>query len=87
MTYEQAKQLLQEKGQEHLLKYYDELDNAGKAKLLAAIEDLNWEFEEALANPTDLTGAGRDIKPIDGLRLSAIEERKAEFEKIFETWR
>ena len=30
MTYEQAKALLEEKGQAHLLKYYDELDEAGK---------------------------------------------------------
>ena len=82
MIYEQAKQLLQQKGQEHLLKYYDELDNAGKERLLAAIEGLNWEFEDALANPTDLTGKGREINPIDGLRLAEIEERKAEFEKL-----
>ena len=79
MTYEQAKALLEEKGQAHLLKYYDELDAAGKERLLAAIADLNWEFEDALANPVDMSGKGRDIKPIDGLRLPAIEERKAEF--------
>ena len=84
MTYEQAKALLEEKGQAHLLKYYDELDAAGKERLLAAIADLNWEFEDALANPVDMSGKGRDIKPIDGLRLPAIEERKAEFEAVGE---
>ena len=82
MTFEEAKQLLEKKGQAHLLKYYDELDCAGKKKLLTAIEELNWDFEEALANPADLTGNGRDIRPIEGLRLAEIEERKAEFEKI-----
>ena len=82
MNYEQAKQLLQQKGQGHLLKYYDELDTAGKEKLLAAIEGLNWEFEDALANPTDLTGKGREINPIEGLRLAEIEGKKAKFEKL-----
>ena len=81
MTYEQAKSLLEAKGQTHLLKYYDELSAESQAKLLTAIENLNWDFEDALANPTDLTGAGREIKPIAGLRHSEIEKRKAEFEK------
>ncbi|MBR2330168.1 MAG: UTP--glucose-1-phosphate uridylyltransferase [Clostridia bacterium] len=82
MTYEQAKALLESKKQTQLLRYYDELDAAGKEKLLTAIENLNWDFEDALANPVDMSGAGRDIKPISGLRLSAIEAKKAEFEKI-----
>ena len=82
MNYEQAKALLESKGQTQLLRYYDELDEAGKAKLLTAIENINWEFEDALANPTDMSGAGRDIRPIKGLRLPSIEARKAEYEKI-----
>ena len=82
MTYEQAKSLLEAKGQTHLLKYYGELSPESQAKLLTAIENLNWDFEDALANPTDLTGAGRDIHPISGLRHSEIEKRKAEFEAV-----
>ena len=82
ITYEQAYALLEKKGQTQLLKYYEELSPESKTKLLTAIETLNWDFEEALANPTDLTGAGRDIRPIQGLRHSEIEKRKAEFEKI-----
>ncbi len=81
MTYEQAKTLLEEKGQLQLLRYYDELDEAGKARLLAGIAEISWDFEEALANPADLTGKGRVIKPIDGLRLSAIEAKRAEYEE------
>ncbi len=82
MTYEQAKALLESKKQTQLLRYYDELDAAGKEKLLTAIENLNWDFEDALANPVDMSGKGRDIKPISGLRLSAIEQKKAEYEKL-----
>ena len=82
MTYAQAKALLETKGQTQLLKYYDELDEAGKAKLLDAIENLNWDFEDSLANPVDLTGKGRDIRPISGMRNAEIEARKAELEAI-----
>ena len=82
MTYEQAKALLTEKGQMQLLAYYDELDDAGKANLLEAIENISWDFEDALKNPVDMSGKGRDIHPIKGLRLNAINERKAEFESI-----
>ncbi len=79
MTYERAKTLLESKGQSQLLQYYDELSAESKAKLLTAIENINWEFEEALANPVDMSGKDRDIRPIDGLRLADIEKRKAEF--------
>ena len=82
MTYAQAKAVLEAKGQTQLLKYYEELDEAGKAKLLNAIEGLNWDFEDSLANPVDLTGKGRDIRPISGMRYAEIEARKAELEAI-----
>ena len=82
MTYQEAKALLERKGQTQLLLYYDELEEAGKAKLLAAIESISWDFEEALQNPVDLSGKDKDIRPIAGLRLAEIENRKAEFEKL-----
>lgn len=82
MNYEQAKALLESKGQTQLLKYYDELSEESKAKLLQSIADMNWDFEDALAHPADLSGADRDIRPISGLRLSEIQKRKAEFEEI-----
>ncbi len=82
MTYEQAKALLEEKGQAHLLKYYDELSKESQEKLLNAIESLNWSFEEDLKHPADLTGKDRDIRPIKGLRQAEIEKRRAEFEAI-----
>ena len=82
MTYQQAKSLLEEKGQLQLLRYYDELDEQGKEKLLNAIADLKWDFEDALAHPVDMSDNGRDIRPIEGMRLADIEKRRTEFEKI-----
>ena len=82
MTYEQAQILLQEKGQEHLLKYYGELSAESQEKLLDAIANLNWSFEEDLKCPVDLTGKDRDIRPIKGLHQAEIQVRKDEFEAI-----
>ncbi len=81
MTYEKAKALLEAKGQTQLLKYYDELDEAGKANLLEAIGNIDWSFEDALANPTDMSGKGRDIRPISGLRRAEIEKDLAKYEE------
>ena len=80
MNYEQAKALLTEKDQMQLLAYYDELDEAGKKNLLDAIANIDWSFEDALANPVDMSGKDRAISPIDGLRRADIEKREAEFE-------
>ena len=80
MTYEEAKALLTEKNQLQLLKYYDELDDAGKKTLLEGIANIDWSFEDALANPVDMSGANRDLQPIDGFRRADIEKRLTEFE-------
>ena len=82
MNFEQAKTLLEQKGQMQLLAYYDELDEAGKKNLLSAIENISWDFEDALANPCDLSGKGRDIKPIDGLRLADIDKKAELYNKL-----
>ena len=82
MDYQSAKSLLEEKGQLQLLKYYDELDEVGKKNLLTAIENINWDFEEALKNPVDMSGKDRDIHPIAGLRQAEIQRRKAEFKTV-----
>lgn len=82
MTYAQAKELLEQKEQTQLLAYYDELDEQGKAKLLSAIEQINWDFEDALAHPVDMSGKDKDIRPIHGLKRAEIEKRAPMYESI-----
>lgn len=82
MTYEQAKVLLEKHAQTQLLTYYEELSAEGKAKLLKAIEEMDWSFEDALSHPVDLTGAGRDIRPIEGLSVAEIEKNKTKYEEV-----
>ena len=79
MTYEQAERLLKEKGQEQLLRFYKELNGAERSRLLEGIEKIDWSFEEVLKNPEDLSGKGRDIRPIEGMSLKDIKERREEF--------
>lgn len=81
MTYEKTEKFLNEKGQEQLLRFYDELEETGKKRLLSEIEKIDWSFEEVLNNPEDLSGKNRRIEPIEGLRLEEIELRKGEFRK------
>ncbi len=82
MTYTQAKMLLEQKGQTQLLAYYDELDEHGKAKLLSSIEQINWDFEDALAHPVDMSGKDKDIRPIRGLKRAEIEKQAPMYESI-----
>ena len=77
MTYEQAERLLKEK--EQLLRFYEELNGAERSRLLEGIEKIDWSFEEVLKNPEDLSGKGRDIRPIKGMSLKDIKERREEF--------
>lgn len=79
MTYEKTKEFLKERGQGQLLRFYDELDETEKKRLLLEIERIDWSFEEILKNPEDLSGRNRLIEPIEGLRLKEIERRKKEF--------
>ncbi len=82
MDYNSIKKLLEEKGQTQLLKYYDELDDKGKQKLLNSIASIDWSFEEILNAPEELNIKPRDISPLSGLRIADIEAKKDYYEKI-----
>jgi len=81
MTYEQANELLKKHNQTQLLRFYDRLDEAGKARLLQGIESIDWSFEDALAGG-GAAAQKKDIRPIDGLKLADIAKEKARFEEI-----
>ena len=79
INFEQAKKLLLAKGQEGLLKYYEEVSPKEQQALLSRVENMDWSFENALKNPEDLSGAGSVIAPISGLKLPQIEKVKDRF--------
>ncbi|MBO5525330.1 MAG: UDPGP type 1 family protein [Clostridia bacterium] len=78
MTYESALAKLRGCGQEHVLRYYEELNDAEKADLLTQIEETDFSVIENFYHPENLSGKG-EIAPIEGLDLAAIEEKKAEY--------
>lgn len=78
MTREQAYEKLSAIGQEHLLRFCDELSEEEKRKLLSQIETTDFSVLENLSHPEDLSGKGK-IQPIEGLKIRDIEKRKEEF--------
>ncbi|WP_026526026.1 UTP--glucose-1-phosphate uridylyltransferase [Butyrivibrio sp. VCD2006] len=81
MTLEEAKKKLEAEGQEHVLKYYDELSEAEKAALLQQIDETDFDV---LKNAKNLgKGSERgEFSPLACMQLSEIEKRKDEFNSI-----
>ena len=66
-------------GQEHLLGYVHTPEE--EQALANQLEAIDWDTVALWKHPEDLSGKG-EIEPIDGLRRSDIEARKAEFESL-----
>lgn len=81
MTYDEALQKLTQVGQQHLLKYYDEIDDVQKEKLLGQIEQLDLSFLDIIADGVKENPKGK-LEPLGAVTLDEIEARKAEYEKI-----
>lgn len=78
MTLEQAKEKLVKYGQEHVLKYYDELDEIGQRELLAQIEATDMSILAACQHKEDLVQKGV-ITPLAAMELETIEENRESF--------
>ncbi len=78
MKYEEALKKVSEYGQEHVLQYFEELSDEGKAALLAQIEQTDFSVlaQAAQAGKEQARGV---ITPIPAMKLSEIEEKKAEY--------
>jgi UDP-N-acetylglucosamine/UDP-N-acetylgalactosamine diphosphorylase len=81
MTFEDAKKKLEQFGQLHVLKYYDELSDAEKSELLAQIEDTDFAVLENCKNLGKSEGRG-EFSPLAALQVSEIEKKKDEFSQI-----
>jgi len=81
MTFEEAKYKLEQFGQEHVLKYYDELSEEEKKSLLTQIEETDFSVIENCKNLGKSEGRGK-FSPLAALQVSEIEQRKEEFTKI-----
>ena len=78
MTFEVAKQKCEKYGQEHVLKYYEELSAAEQEALLTQIEETDMSILEKCKNMEELAKKGV-ISPLAAMELSEIEANKESF--------
>ena len=78
MTLEAAKQKLEKYGQEHVLKYYEELSEAEKEALLTQIEETDMSILASCKNREELAKKG-EITPLAAMVLDEIEANKESF--------
>lgn len=81
MNYEQAAGKLREAGQEHVLKYYEELTEEQKEQLLAQIETMDFSPLASLKGGKHDNERGV-ITPLGVMQLSRIREREEQFRAI-----
>ncbi|MBQ6695381.1 MAG: UTP--glucose-1-phosphate uridylyltransferase [Lachnospiraceae bacterium] len=78
MTLEAAKQKLEKYGQEHVLKYYEELSEAQKQALLTQIEETDMSILAACKDKEALAQKG-EITPLAAMELDEIQANKESF--------
>ena len=78
MTFEAAKLKCETYGQEHVLKYYEELSAAEQEALLTQIEETDMSILEKCKNMEELAKKG-EISPLAAMELSEIEANKESF--------
>lgn len=78
MTLSQAREKLEKYGQEHVLKYYDELNEREKDELLAQIEATDMSILESCKHRDELAKKG-GITPLAAMQLPEIEANRESF--------
>ncbi|MGN1147165.1 MAG: UTP--glucose-1-phosphate uridylyltransferase [Lachnospiraceae bacterium] len=80
ITYNEAREKLEKYGQEHVLKYYEELDEAGKEALLAQVDETDFSVVESCRHKEELVKKGV-ITPLKAMELPEIEAGRERFYK------
>lgn len=81
MNFDQALEKLKAAGQEHVLKYYDELTKEQQERLLSQIEETDFSVLSSLKRNRKESGRGQ-IAPLAAMQIPQILERKEEFIQI-----
>ena len=79
MNYEQAKAKLEQLGQTHLLRWYDELSDTEQDSLLSQIEELDPELLDVFKNKGGEEARGK-LEPLGALTIDDINENRERFE-------
>lgn len=78
MTLENAKNKLEQYGQQHVLQYYEELDEQEQAQLLAQIEDTDFSVINQISEKKEDSPRG-NITPIQAMQYDEIEAQRQAF--------
>lgn len=81
MTLSQAQEKLKKYGQEHVLKYYDELAEEAKEALLAQIEATDMSILESCRHREEIAKKG-EITPLAAMQLDEIEANRERFTAV-----
>lgn len=81
MIYQEAYDLLKEKDQLHLLKYFHTLSDSEKEHLLSQIESIDWNVIASLAHKDEPNAKGK-IEPLDAIEAEELSSREAEFRQL-----
>lgn len=82
MNYEQVKELLKKNKQTQLLKYYDELDESGKASLLRQISEIDFELLDLIKDGEVQSKKGVITPLDDAVSIQDIEKNKEKYTAI-----
>jgi UDP-N-acetylglucosamine/UDP-N-acetylgalactosamine diphosphorylase len=81
ITLTQAKEKLQEFGQEHVLRFYEELQPQEQAQLLEQIEKIDWSITKAYQQKGEALERGK-ITPIEVMTLQEIPQQEEAFRRL-----
>lgn len=81
MNYQEASNKCKEWKQEHVLQYYEELDEKEKQELLTQIEETDFSVLNSLNDLESITKKGV-VSPLPSMQLSEIEPMKEHFETV-----
>lgn len=74
-------EVLKAHGQEHIIEAYQKLDEAGKEKLAAQVEKVDWSMVEKAGTEAQTEERGK-LEPLSALEVAEINKNKEQYEKI-----
>lgn len=82
ITYNEALKILSEYGQEHILRYYDELSEDEKTGLLRQIEVTDFSVINDLKTRNEESGKRGVLEPLGAVTIEDIQKNKEEYLKV-----
>ena len=76
IEFDTAENILKKYGQEHILAYYDELNNTEKAELLSQIEMTDFSVLENLKDENNISSKRGKFEPLDAVTIEDIEKNR-----------